>query len=321
MAVKRAVWAEQIGRVLLSALMRVIDRGTSGSKLVFIGRVMMVLSVSAFPTLSWGEALCLSSLEETVTVQAVQQRLELRLSDGRSARLVGVDPALDTPDDPDLGERSRASLAAIVTGHALRIRVLATTPDRWGRLPVFAAPPAHDAANDKAATTDEAGGLAAVVLAAGLGRYRPEAAAHDCRDALLAAEAKARGARLGLWADPYYAVLAVDDRAAFAERAGTVILAEGRLTAVVSGPYRTKLRFAALGRDRHEGIMLAATILPRTMKTFKAAGVDVDTLVGRTILLRGLLDLRFGPQIELDGPDEITVRAKGGAVGSPAPPP
>ena len=59
---------------------------------------------------------------------------------------------------------------------------------------------------------DGDGGVAVAVLAAGLGRYFAEPAAHQCRDALLAAEATARHAKLGLWADPYYGVLAFDER-------------------------------------------------------------------------------------------------------------
>ena len=30
-----------------------------------------------------------------------------------------------------------------------------------------------------------------------------------------------------------------------------------------------------------------------------------EALIGRTVRLRGLLDLRFGPQVELAGPDAL----------------
>src|ERR1019366_3936854 len=52
---------------------------------------------------------------------------------------------------------------------------------------------------------------------AGLARYEPSAAARPCRTSLLAAEAGARAAGLGLWGDPYYAVIAAADRASFAQ--------------------------------------------------------------------------------------------------------
>lgn len=256
-----------------------------------VGLTAVVLS-GAYTSAS--AAACALASDEKVVVAAVEPRLELRLADGRLLRLAGLDPALRTPTDPDLAEATRKRFAALVVGRTLGVRLLSPTPDRWGRLPA------------QAVDASVAGSLATMALAAGLGRYRAEPAAHDCRDELLAAEAKAREARLGLWADPYYAVLAVDERAAFAARAGTVILAEGRLSAVEPGPYRTRLRFVA--RDEGQArAALAATILPRGMKAFKAAGVDVASMVGKTIRLRGLLDLRFGPQIELDGPDELTM--------------
>jgi endonuclease YncB( thermonuclease family) len=59
-------------------------------------------------------------------------------------------------------------------------------------------------------------GVAEAILDAGLARYRPDAAAHPCRDLLLAAEAEARAGKTGLWADPFYEVLAAGDRAVFA---------------------------------------------------------------------------------------------------------
>jgi endonuclease YncB( thermonuclease family) len=46
-------------------------------------------------------------------------------------------------------------------------------------------------------------GVAEAILDAGLARYRPDAAAHPCRDLLLAAEAEARAGKTGLWADPF----------------------------------------------------------------------------------------------------------------------
>ena len=130
-------------------------------------------------------------------------------------------------------------------------------------------------------------------------------AANCCADAFIAAETKARTAAVGLWRDSFYAVLAVDGRSAFDKRSATVVLAEGRLTAVDAGPYRTKLRFAA--RDRTDRDVLAATILPRTMKLFETQGVTFSSLIGRTLRFRGLLDLRFGPEIELIGPDAVEI--------------
>ena len=231
------------------------------------------------------------------TLASVAPRLELRLADGRTIRLAGLEAAAATPSDPGRADSSRDALAALLKGHALSISTLSDRPDRWGRLAAWAF----------VADGAVPGGIAAAAIAAGLGRYHPEPAAAPCRAELLAAEETARRARLGLWRDPYYSVLAIDDPAAFAVRAGTNVIVEARLVAVERGPYRNKLRFAASRPAPRGGRMLVATIVPRAMKTFEAQGVDFSSLIGRTLRLRGLLDQRFGPQVELQGPDDVEV--------------
>lgn len=237
---------------------------------------------------------------ETVRLAAVEARLELRLADGRLLRLAGLDPALSTPTMPDRDERARDALARLLGDTSLTVRVLANVPDRWGRI-------VAQAFAVEGAAAGRAGGLATVALDAGLGRYLSEPPAHACRATLLAAETAARTTRLGLWADPYYALLAADDRAGFAERAGTVVVVEARLASVKTGSYRTSLIFAGPPNNSRGGQILSATILPRTKKIFEARGVHVSSLIGQSMRLRGLLDLRFGPQIELADPDDLDV--------------
>lgn len=243
---------------------------------------------------------CPSAGGEPVTVTKVEDRLELRLADGRLIRLAGLDPALDTPDHPDQAETTRVAFAALFDHQTMTAHIVSARPDRWGRITGLAFASGGPAAS-------QSGGLATAAVASGLGRYLAEPASSQCRDALIDAEAKARQAKLGLWADPYYAVLAVDDRKAFAERSGTIVVAEGRLVAVQPGPYRTKLRLAPGDRGSYGGHVLVATILPHTMKAFESRHVDLASLTGKTLRIRGLLDLRFGPQIELAGPDVIEV--------------
>ena len=229
--------------------------------------------------------------DAVVKIASVEPRLELRLEDGRLLRLVGIDAASPTSGDPGLAERARSQLATLVAGRSVSTRILDRAPDRWGRLSALVF------------SGEGRGGLAELALAAGLARFNAEPAAHACRDALLAAEAKARSAAVGLWRDPYYAVLAADERTAFAERSATLVLAEGRLTGVDADAYRTKLRFAVQDRNGHDS--LVATILPHTMKLFETQGVSFSSLIGRKLRLRGLLDLRFGPELELTGPDAV----------------
>lgn len=243
-----------------------------------------------------------------VAVTGVEDRLVLRLADDRRLRLVGVDPAEATPDEPGRAEDARAALARLVGDRPVRFALLDAKPDRWGRRAALAfadGPPSPDPQSLGSPNPEppdlDLQSLSEAALAAGLGRYLAEPMAHPCRERLLAAERRARAARAGLWSDPYYAVLAATDRPAFAERSATVAIAEGRLTQIVPGPYRTELRFAAPGRRD----LLAVAIPPRVAKAFKDQGVDLSSLIGRTVRVRGLLDLRFGPRLEPSGPDAL----------------
>lgn len=229
----------------------------------------------------------------TGRVTFVNERLELTLADGRLLKITGLDPPRPTPGDPDLDVNSSVKLADWLVGRDVAFRLLESRPDRWGRLAVEAFAPVGD-------PTSPARPLAQAALAAGLARFAPGDAARGCRTALLAAEAGARAAALGLWADPYYAVIAAGDHDGFAGKAGTSVIVEGRVIDVERSAYRTTLHFGSRrGRD------FSVTILQRNTKIFAAAGMDFESFKGRMIRVRGLLDTRFGPQIEVSGPDEI----------------
>jgi hypothetical protein len=121
---------------------------------------------------------------------------------------------------------------------------------------------------------------------------------------------------LGLWADQYYAIIAATDRLSFAERAGSSVIVEGRITGIASRRPRITLYFGP-----RQGGDFSVTILPRNSKTFEAAYSSLAGLTGQTVRVRGLLDTRFGPQIEISDPDEMEAAGQGQdpAPGSPAP--
>jgi hypothetical protein len=142
-------------------------------------------------------------------------------------------------------------------------------------------------------------GIAEAILDAGLARYRPDAAVHPCRDLLLAAEADARAGKIGLWADPYYAVLPGADRAAFADARSGMVLVEGVAASLGETAVRFYLNFGASRGD------FAITLPKRAANGLEKAGMKVQDLVGKRLRVRGLLDKTFGPQIELSDPDGL----------------
>lgn len=266
--------------------------------------LLLCVQPAAAPAAGAPTSTCPAAGTERAAIADIDERLEITLRDGRTLRLAGLEPPRPTPDGPDFDIRARDALRRQAGGE-IAFLPLASAPDRWGRLPVFAffgAPAAPGA-------LVPAGPF---LLARGFARFMPEPAAHPCRTDFLAAEAVARSASLGLWRDPFYAVLAAGDSDAFAERAATNVIVEGRLIAVDAGPLRTNLRFTP-GRG------FSVTILQRNVKIFERAGWDFHALIGRKLRIRGLLDLRFGPQIEVSDTDQIELvpEADGGLQARP----
>jgi endonuclease YncB( thermonuclease family) len=232
-------------------------------------------------------------------IASINERLELTLTGGQELKIAGVDPPRPTPSDPDLEAKSREPLARWLLGKEILFRPLAGRPDRWGRLSALVFAPG-EAPNAPLLAVAEA------LIDAGLARFDPNADGRLCRAALLAAEASARAAALGLWADPYYAVLPAAERESLAEKAGTFVIVEGKVASVDATGFRATLFFGP-----RRGWHFSVTILQRNIKLFDAAGLNLAQFAGQILRVRGLLDMRFGPQIEISSPDEIEVIAQG----------
>ncbi len=232
-------------------------------------------------------------------VAAVLDDFDLALDDGRELRLAGIDPARATPSRPGFGEELRQTLAAWLSGQPVRVAPLAA-PDRWDRVPalvwVEGAPPPESAA----LVVPSSSSIAEAVLASGFARARPEPLLPPCFSTFRTWEGQARTSRLGLWSDPYYAILDANDRDGLAQRTGAMALVEGQLR-LGSGRAWTFLR---LGRGAGT---FAATLSRRAAKMLAKVGLDPGALTGRRIRIRGVLDDRFGPQIDVTSADQVEV--------------
>ncbi len=282
-----------------AGLMRGFERQVQAGLLALL--LLLPLGASA-------QSGCPASGTSHATIADIDERLEITLRDGRRLRLAGLEPPRPTPDAPDFETQARDALKA-QAGDEISFVPL-DRPDRWGRIPVFAF-------FDRQPAESQSAGV--FLLAHGFARYMPEAAARPCRIGLLGAESGARAAKLGLWRDPFYEVLAPDEREAFTERAATNVIVEGRLQAVINGPRRITLAFTPRGEHG-----FSVTILQRNVKIFERAGWDFHALIGRVLRVRGLLDLRFGPQIEIsdaDGMELIPEAQTDRAMGPDAPKP
>ncbi|MHA6300287.1 thermonuclease family protein [Devosia sp. CAU 1758] len=126
-----------------------------------------------------------------------------------------------------------------------------------------------------------------------------------CLDQLLAGEAQARAERLGIWADPYYSVQAADRPDELIGRAGQYELVEGRVLLADRSGSRVYLNFGRFWKEDFTVVIEAAAL-----RLFAQDGLDPLTLEGALIRVRGWVDDRDGPRIEVTHPEQIEVLAR-----------
>ena len=231
-------------------------------------------------------------------VEALDERLEITLEDGRVLRLAGIERPRPSPANPDRPAKARDQLRGWLMKPGLRVdlELLAAVPDRWNRLPARLFAPGGDGV---------AQSVAEALVEAGLARVEIDPLARPCLRPLLALEARARREGLGLWRDSAFAVAAAADRAGLATRAGDILLVEGRVSGVGAAASRTYVNFGPI-----RTVDFAATVGRNNIAAFEKSGVLLASLSGKVVRVRGLLETQFGPQIELADPEAIEFAAE-----------
>lgn len=213
----------------------------------------------------------------TVTVRAVRDARTLVTDDGPEVRLA----ALEIPP---------AGTAALhrLEGRVLRLKAAAEARDRYGRIVAFATAP------DTTRSVQEA------LLSAGEARVSARIGGKACAEALFTIERQARDGRRGLWADPNFAPLRSDDYRRFRAENGRFVLVEGKVLSVRESGATIYVNF---GRRFTRDFSL--TIVRRLHAQFTAAGLEPKALEGRRIRVRGWLERRRGPIMDVATPDQI----------------
>lgn len=217
------------------------------------------------------------------------------LADGREIRLASIE--VPATEGDAAGAAAKAALAALVLGQTVtltraRPKGAASDNDRYARLLAHATVTREGAQRSVAA---ELLGQGHARLAA---RVEPRACAAD----LSARERKARAAKLGLWADPYYELRPAGKTAELLAERGRFTLVEGKVLSVRESGGTIYVNF---GRRWSEDFTV--TIPRRSERAFAEAGLVPKTLAGRTIVVRGWIEERGGPWIEAMRPEQIEI--------------
>jgi endonuclease YncB( thermonuclease family) len=208
-----------------------------------------------------------------------------RLGDGREIRMAGIEA---TPSDADAANRAGA-LTALLAGRDVTLRGVDDTPDRYGRQTAFVFLAPSDTLVQE------------LLLAEGEALVNAEVVDKECADILMKAEAEARQAKKGTW-NRSTAIKNAEIRDDILTRIGRFAVVEGRVLSVRQAGATTYLNF---GRNWTRDF--AVTISRRAIPAIEAAGIALKSLENRQIRVRGFVEARTGPRIELFRAGQIEV--------------
>ncbi len=232
---------------------------------------------------------------EDRTVTRVVDGETLVLDGGTELRLIGAlaprayDTAGETSEWP-IADRARSALEAIAAGRTIRLAYAGRRIDRYGRI----------LAHAFAGSGEDRMWLQGELLKRGLARAYALDGNTACLAELVAHEAFARKKAEGLWAEAIYAVRSAEDVSTLLRLAGTFQIVEG--TVSNAADVRGTL-YVNFGEDRRQDFTVV--VRPQARRAFTAAGLKPDELDGRRIRVRGWIERRGGPMIELPHPDAM----------------
>jgi endonuclease YncB( thermonuclease family) len=260
---------------------------------------------------------------ETVATATVSRIIDGRtfvLNDGREVRLAAIEVPPLSPEQPTLaadksgrdsprhtaeydaaareGAAAKAALDALVGGDQVVLRQadisLDNNLDRYGRIVAYA----------YAVRDGEELFAQGALLESGFARVADQIGTRGCAAELLANENAARVAKLGLWGDPYYDVLNADAPVDVLAQRGRFALVEGQVVSVRESGATIYVNF---GRQWSESF--AVTISKRNERNFTAAGLDLKSLAGRRVRVRGFVEARGAdgtiPWMQATRPEQI----------------
>jgi micrococcal nuclease len=221
----------------------------------------------------------------------------LALDDGAEVRLIGaLSPRpLDAAADVSLWPPEReaiAELERLVLGRSVELAFAGRRTDRYGRL----------LAQVFVRTAGQRIWVQAHMLKSGHARAYslPDGAA--CMDELLAQERRAREARLGLWDHAAYQIRSAERPRELLRWRSSFQIVEGRVVRVASVRGQLYLNF---GDDWRQDF--TAGVRSSERRHFEAVHRDLRALEGQRVRVRGWIERRAGPAIDVRHPSQIEI--------------
>jgi endonuclease YncB( thermonuclease family) len=240
-------------------------------------------------------ASCQLSPPEHGTIAQVKDAETLELTDGTMVRLIGA----KTPQAP-LGWRgadpwpfvqeAKDTVTSLAMGADVELRFGGNQTDRHGYklAQVFVV---------KGGTPQW---LQQELVKAGLALVYSFPDNRACAAELLTLEAEARAAKRGIWNSWAYRVLDASDAERIARLSHSYQLVEGVVAEIGEVRGRLYLNFT---QDWRTDFTIA--VEPKDVASFTAAGLDLKSLKGKRVRVRGWLEWRNGPMIVADHPEQI----------------
>jgi micrococcal nuclease len=217
----------------------------------------------------------------------------LALDDGVEVRLIGALSPRPVEAAADVGywppEREAiAELMRLVLGHSVELAFGGRRKDRYGRL----------LAHVFVRSDSERVWVQGHMLRSGHARAYSLPGNAACIDELIAHERFAREARKGLWDHAAYQIRSADSTRELLRWRSSFQIVEGRVARVANVRGRVFLNFGDDWREDFTAIV---------RRRLQSPDLDLDTLAGRRVRVRGWIERRAGPAIDIHHPNHIEI--------------
>lgn len=241
---------------------------------------------SVFPEADFGDMVELG----TSSVQAIIDPLTLLLSDGRTARLSGIDvPDADPYTPGDIAVKATETLRSLLMDQKIRLYV---TPDsRIGRMNRMG----H--VMTQAERLTDGAWIQGILISQGLVRVRTNAENPQMSEPMLTLERAARDAKTGLWSGSDFSVRTPEEAG---DHMDSFQIVEGTIESVSTTRNRIYMNFGKNWKTD-----FTAGLDPQARMIFSKQGLKPLQWGERRVRVRGWIRKWNGPYMDIESPESI----------------